>query len=137
MRKQILYLLCAISMFLSCRDSDREGVQKTFNIDIGNMNGKNIEVCVPISKENYDSAFQRKIKIIENSISDTIILGFGVVPPNYIGTFYYSKHKDEEGKSVALYEAEQNPPIKEICYSKYKNNADGKLVIEFVYNPNE
>lgn len=72
--------------------------------------------------------FKRSIKIVKNSISDTIILGYGVLFPKFIGYYDYSRFKG--GVLDLNY---PNPPADRICISAYKNRiSGGELIFELI-----
>ena len=75
--------------------------------------------------------FERKIKILQNTISDTIILGQSILKPGYTGFFEYTKLKDRNDISLDL--RYENPPADRIYIKSYNNKkSNGILVIELI-----
>lgn len=73
-------------MLGSCINSDVT-VVKTISIDVP-LN----ENCYFFIENNLDTLkFERKIRIIKNTLTDTIIFGNGVLRPKYLGHIGYSK----------------------------------------------
>ena len=75
--------------------------------------------------------FKRRVEIIKNEISDTIIFGNSILKPNYTGFFEYTKFKDKSNIDLNL--KYDNPPADRICVSSFNNKmSKGTLVIELV-----
>gem|GEM_PF-4796997 len=91
-----------------------------------------IEVTKDSCYKLIDSA-NRHIEIIENTLQDTVVLGFAVLPPKYVGNFNYLR--SDERVDAAIYpETPEHlmPKTKMICinlYARRKNK--GHLVIKF------
>ena len=92
---------------------------------------RNAKECFSFLKKEDTLEFNRKIKIIKNSISDTIIIGHVVLPPKYTGTIDYTKLKKRDDLTVDL--NYDNPPAKMICVHQYKSlTSKGKITFELI-----
>ncbi len=102
-------------------------VVKTISIDIP-LNEK----CYFFIDANLDTMkFQRIIKITKNTITDTIILGQGVLRPNFIGNIKYTKLENRNDISLDL--DYSNPPADRICIKSYKSKkSQGILELELL-----
>ena len=70
---------------------------------------------------------RKNIEVIENTINDTILIGYTILPPGKLGKIKYSKTED----NLSLNLKYKNPPTKEICYSYYRNKpAKGALILK-------
>ena len=117
--KQILTVLFAIVIFSCNQDSRTQNILK--------IEGNN-DTCYTLT-----DSVKRQVDIIENTLEDTILLGFGVVPPKYIGKFNYL---GVDGKTDALIypqtPTELMPKIATICVNLYeKRRAKGFVVLKF------
>lgn len=131
MNKITLILLYAFILF-SCKNVHLDdGLEKTIFIDTQSIVEENDEIC-----EILNSKIDRDIVIIENHLTDTILIGFTVLPPKQTGSIYYSKFKDKNDKIVALYNSNENPPLEKICFSKY-NNKESKGTLKFTFKLNQ
>lgn len=75
--------------------------------------------------------FERNIKILKNTLTDTIILGAGVLAPKSIGERYYSKFGNRD--DVLLAPDYPNPPADRICvFSFISKPSVGELTIEVI-----
>ena len=72
------------------------------------------------------------MEIIENTLDDSALLGFGIIAPDYLGSFNYLQ-KD----SVLIYpEMPESywPKTNTICVHQYKEKpVQGKVVIKYYY----
>lgn len=98
-------------------------------VEIGEQPVKN---CYYIIDDQSDTLnFKRRIRVKENTLSDTIIFGFGVLPPKYIGFVEYTILKDKNDVEVMLDLNYVNPPTNNFCFNVYKNEkVNGKIVLE-------
>ena len=70
----------------------------------------------------------RELEIVENSLTDSIAIGFGVLPPNYLGKIFYS----QEG-NVMLYRGDKNSRTDSLCFNYYNGRRSrGKIKIEYL-----
>ena len=77
--------------------------------------------------------FERTVKIIENTLSDTIVFAGGILSPKYVGNLDHTQIKDR--KDILLDLRYLNPPADRIWISRYKNRiAKGILKVEFIEN---
>lgn len=129
--------ICKVFIFLfvfcSCGNSSHRKFSKTFFVNTDEIGIGETEICADITKNGKSQYnFDREINIIENRLTDTIVVGLSVVPPNYVGKLFYGRFEEEDGEIVALYQKSKNPPIKKICFSKYLNTTSkGVLLMEF------
>lgn len=108
-------------------------LKKHFFVNTDQIGIEEMEMCSDINRNGKSQySFDREINIIENRLTDTIVIGLSVVPPSYVGKLFYSRFEEDDGKLVALYQKSKNPPIKEVCFSKYRNTTSkGILIMEF------
>lgn len=87
----------------------------------------------PVTKQDIEA--YRKLKIIENTFTDTVVFGFAALPPNRVGDFSYMRA--DERKDAAI-----DPEVDEkywgktkmFCINQYqKRPAQGELKIEYYY----
>ncbi len=75
--------------------------------------------------------FERKIKIIKNTLTDTIVVGQGVLPSGQLGKHGYTKLGNRNDISLDL--DYSNPPADRICIRSYKGKkSHGVLELELI-----
>ncbi len=77
----------------------------------------------------------RKIRIVENTLTDTISLGFVILPPRYVGEFFYLR-VDERVDAAIDPELDDKywPKTRMFCINLYEHKpVKGKLVIQYSY----
>lgn len=116
----LLFVLCLVSCI------NNNVLVKTINIDVP-LN----ENCYFFIENTLDTLkFERKIRIIKNTLTDTIIFGNGVLRPKYLGHIGYSKFKNEDDILDLDY---SNPPADRICIRSYKGKkSHGVLELELI-----
>ena len=77
----------------------------------------------------------RGMKILENSLSDTIGIGFGIISPGYIGKIGYYRVDTSVDKCFdPKYGTEKLPKTPMICVDLYlKRNFKGEIKLEYEY----
>lgn len=124
---KLTYNFLFICIILGCS----KDLNKSKIVEIEIYSKSNDSCYLFITKELDTLKFERKIKILENNISDTLIFGDGVLPPNRIGCFNYTKLKNRTDISLDL--DYKNPPADRLCFHSYKNkNSEGILKIELI-----
>lgn len=124
--KFILFIVPLIGFSFSCAQKNK-GIIKI------ELNGDSVKVYAIDEPKNI-KVF-RELTILENTLTDTILLGYSVVPVNYIGKILYTK----EGET-ALYidehaDVKSLPKIDSIFVYRFNNRVvKGKLLIEYTYN---
>ena len=69
----------------------------------------------------------RVVEIIENTFKDTIVIGYGVLYPGYVGRFNYLKNVYTKGLPEKSW-----PPTTELCINPYQNRlVEGRLIIRY------
>lgn len=119
-----IYLILIVLVFFSC-------TKKSYlDIDASKIEQK--DKCFNINDEKGVSiSVNRKIKIIENTLTDTISMGYAIVYPGETGDFTNYRFKEN---GMLDPEASSLPLMKEICVHKYMNKVvKGKLKLEFSY----
>lgn len=120
----VISIIAAISIY-GCKTRKNETLTATINIT-------NPDTCFDLSAG--DSVlFRRDIEILENTLSDTIGLGFGVVAPNRLGKMIYMQNGVND---VVYYEpalgTHNLSPINSVCFQPYRNKkAESYLKIKF------
>ncbi len=79
-----------------------------------------------------DSA-KRKVEIIENTLEDTILFGFAILPPGYIGQFEYLRSDESNDAMIYAETPKKNwPKTKMFCVNLYQKKPNkGKVVIKY------
>jgi len=77
----------------------------------------------------------RELEIIQNTLDDTIGLGFAILQPGYSGKFRYLRgNENQNGAYDPEISDEYLPKTKTICVDLYQRRpAKGKLVIKYSY----
>ena len=107
-----VYTIILMFLFFSCDKKNNEFI-KVIKVDTS-LN-KNCSLFKNINSDTLK--FLRKIEIIENTLNDTIILGIGILPPNYLGEFEYTQFEDKDDVTLDLRYI--NPPANRICIQSY------------------
>lgn len=90
--------------------------------------------CYVLMSSNKKDTLQasRQLEILENTFTDTTILGYAVLLPGYTGKFNYLRYGDN-----IVYSKDHEihwPPTDRFCINLYKGRSlKGKLVIRFSY----
>ncbi|PKG52106.1 hypothetical protein [Olleya sp. 1-3] len=131
MNHKILTIVLIILCFFSCniKQDKKHNIIKTIKFE--NISQ---EKCFFFHKKNNDTLFfERKISIIENNISDTILIGHSILLPKQIGLISYTKFKDRNDMALDL--RYENPKSDRLCIKPYGKNksVNGKLKIEFSF----
>jgi hypothetical protein len=101
---------------------------------------KNEMLTITINISNPDTCFElsagdsvlyrRDIEILENTLSDTIGLGFAVVYPRETGKHPYLRDGNELLYLVTPSDIEDQPPIRTICFDAHqKKPAHGTITL--------
>lgn len=94
--------------------------------------------CYWIIDSTHQKAIEvsRTIEIVENTLEDTIGLGFAIVHPNQTGKFKYLRSNESPQSGVIYYETpdEQLPKTKTFCIDLYqRRSVKGYLKIKYYY----
>lgn len=128
-----LLLLFSFLIITSCSQLKKEQkIVKELNVNTE----KNLEFVAYFYEKSDTIKFNRNIKIIENTLNDTIIFGHSLLAPEFLGQIEYTKFKNKNDITLDLRYA--NPPADRICISKYKEKkARGILKIELIIENNK
>jgi hypothetical protein len=123
-------LACLLIIALSCQDSRTRPNAAT--IEIIPLR----DSCYHLMLKGQEIAANRKLNILENTLTDTILLGFTIVAPNYTGEVIYLQ-KDTV-TSNSFYQSsgddENLPKTKSLCIHLYqKKAANGKIRVQYFY----
>ena len=129
MKPAILLFLIASSIF-SCSEYG--------TITITAKDLKAVDNCFPIKVANKKVSVSREVEVVENTLTDTVGLGFAILAPKYTGKFEYARMGNglvdtDFGTAVTDY-----PNISEICIDLQmgkmeRKPKEGKHVIRFKY----
>ncbi len=121
--RKLFVALFILSLFYYCEKGNKV-IREIVIKDIKKIN------CFFLVNENNDTIiFNRKFKILKNSLTDTIIMGDMVVFPNQTGYLQYSQLNSNENVSLDL--DYRNPPTDRLCIYQYKGkNSLGKIIVE-------
>jgi len=129
MKLKVLFILCLCIGLSNCKiEPKRQYVTKIIEVNI-DSNDK----CYFFRNEVSDTMkFNRNLKIIENTISDSIIIGNSVLAPNYIGDLEYTML--ENNKEVVLDLRYENPAADRIWVFPFKmKKSKGTLKLQLTY----
>ncbi|MBS1512551.1 MAG: hypothetical protein JST86_17025 [Bacteroidetes bacterium] len=127
------YFLAFLLIFVSCKPKPSEyGIIKlsvasdscSFLKDSG------------MQKTQFRNAY-RQIEIIENTCTDTIGLGYGILFPGYTGKFTYLRVDDKNGSGIINYndDPETWSRTNSFCVDFYqKRKSKGYIVIRYRYD---
>lgn len=116
-------------LFISCSLSNVD--EKYEIVEFKLLENKPCYCFLESDKKNQIFTFNRKFKILENNLEDTIRIGNSILSPDYVGNIYYDKYIDDNGNIHLVDKRYKNLPINEICVSKYKaNDIGGSLKLE-------
>lgn len=121
--KSYFYLCISFLILSACKKTD------VLEINAEDLKGK--EICLYFySNGKRILNVNRELKILENTLTDTLAIGFGIVAPGQIG-----KIVDLRSEDGLLYDEVLDLPKTDRLYvNKYKNKAvRGKLKILFSY----
>lgn len=120
--------IITLSMLCACLSSciNNNTLVKIIHVDVP----LNIKCHFYIENKLDTLKFERTIKIIKNTLTDTIIFGNGVLRPKYLGDIEYLKFKNEEGVLDLDY---SNPPADRIWIKSYRGKkSQGVLEFELI-----
>lgn len=78
----------------------------------------------------------RKVIILENTLTDTILLGFTIVSPKYTGEVIYLQQDTVTSRSLYYVngDSEVLPKTNKLCLHLYQNKlANGKIRVQYFY----
>jgi len=117
MKKIPIFLL--VALILSCKSNPK--TSNVFKIE-GSKD----------SCYKFTDSVKRQVEIIENTLQDTVLLGFTVVPPKYVGNFNYLGI-DGRNDAVIYPETPEQlmPKTTMICINLYKQRkVKGYLILK-------
>ena len=116
---------CLLLLFISCNQN--KTITKKINVKIESQTK---EKCIFYVDNDLDTLkFNRYFKIIKNTLTDTIVIGQGVLAPREIGVIEYTKLGDRDDVVLAI--EYENPPTDRICISSYRNKkSSGELILQ-------
>ena len=119
--KLILALLVCFTIFSCGSNSQPPGALVVFGLKDSCYNLQDSVMHKPI-------AASRELEIIQNTLEDTVVLGFAIVAPGYTGKFRYLGGYDPDISD------EQLPKLSKICVGLYQRRpSKGKLIIKYLY----
>ena len=123
---RLISCLMLAALFAGCTKSE-----KTITINASDF--KLESNCIQFFNGNGKSVIAfRELEILENTLSDTVVIGWGVLPQGYKGRHNYllpgEYTEDQE-------DVNNLPKIPEICISRFHKRAPsyGKVIIRFRY----
>jgi hypothetical protein len=116
---------CLLLLFISCNQN--KTITKKINVK---TESQTKEKCIFYVDNDLDTLkFNRYFKIIKNTLTDTIVIGQGVLAPREIGVIEYTKLGDRDDVVLAI--EYENPPTDRICISSYRNKkSSGELILQ-------
>ncbi len=114
----IFFTFCFITSTASCQ-----------NYKILKLNAAS-DSCFTLPQEAY-----REIEIVENTLTDTIGLGYSILAPEKLGTFIYRRaHKGNDGLLYLEMSQSKWPKTPKFCFDEYKKRkAKGYIIIKYRY----
>jgi len=126
-----LILLTSFSFcFCACYKNKKASTTKILTINTS------VDSCyVLLDSTGRPVSAYRKMKILENSLSDSILIGFAVIPPGRLGEMGYYRVDTSVDKCFdPKYGTEDLPKTPMICLNLYlKRNFKGEIKIEYEY----
>ena len=118
-----LTIMYSLLLLISCNKNTI--VTKTINVEI---ESETKEKCFFLKENKLDTLkFNRYLKIIKNTLTDTIVIGQGLLTPKYLGVIAYTKLGNRD--DVMLDVEYENPQADRICISSYKNKKSSGVLI--------
>lgn len=111
-------LLFSIPLFfaiISCR-SQSSAFSKEKEIVFDNIKGDSIVVFYCNNRDTL-SIF-RKIEVLENDNTDTVILGYAIIPPNFKGEIYFIQNGLDKSRAVNIDKGIALDPNSTASYAK-------------------
>lgn len=120
-----IFVFLELSFFQDCHQE--KTIVKKINIDTA----VHKECYFFTDSDNDTLKFDRHLKILENTLTDSIVLGHSVLSPHYTGVIEYTMLDNRNDISLDL--RYHNPPADRICILPHKEKESrGTLTIEVV-----
>jgi hypothetical protein len=82
------------------------------------------DTCYFLTTDTGSLIVGRTVEFLENSISDTVIFGHGVIPGRYKGRVGYTKHRDSDTSSLyaeSFYDVDRLPGTDRFWIKPYRD----------------
>ena len=128
---KLIIVFIPLLIFLPCKSNSPEPQKGTATIKISGIK----DSCYYLGNSGKPIEAFRKVEILENTMTDTIVLGYAVVYPGYVGEFPYLRM---DGRVDAAIDPETPekfwPKTKMFCVNLYQRKVvQGELTIKYSY----
>jgi hypothetical protein len=126
----IRYFIFLIFFSIGCRESRRDAHTGIIEIE------PKQDSCYTLKENGQIMQVSRRFIILENTLTDTILLGFTIVSPKYTGEVIYLQQDTVTSRSLSYLngDSEVLPKTNKLCLHLYQNKlANGKIRVQYFY----
>ena len=112
---RLLTFLLLLPIFISCNAQTNKTLESR-EITLNGLTKDSVVLFLTTGNDTLD--IFREIEIIENDNKDTIILGYSIIPPAFVGKIWFAQINLDKSSAAYLENSKELDPSKPHSYSK-------------------